>query len=408
MKRIFAVILTLTGTVCVFCSCSLWKHVYASTDLMEGIEGKNVSCGDALDNVSTLTDFACNLFANTVSEGKSTLVSPVSVLYALAMTANGAKGETLAEMQATLGMDVDTLNKVLLAYSAEIAKTDELALANAIWFKDDSDFTVDRNFLQTNADYYKAGAYLAPFDQTTLADINAFVEEHTKGRVKDILDEIPNEAVMYLVNALAFESTWAEKFGSSYDDTFNSYNGEVTKKFMAGSAVYMYDDTCIGAKKNYKNSGYSFVALLPEDNDVTAFAKTLTASKLQSLVTKAQGSANLQMPKFTTDYDVLLNDVLKNMGIRLAFDADFADLTGLGTVVPPYNLAITRVLHKTHLELDNEGTKASAATIVEIGKCTSAGPMDEPKLVLLNRPFVYAIWDNVNQIPVFLGTYLGD
>ena len=407
MKKVLAVILILACMTVALCSCSPKAHVYASTNLMDGYTRQQTH-GTTTAKVSDLNDFACKLFVNSLDEDKSTLVSPLSVIFALAMTTNGAKGETLAEMESTLGLDVATLNQVMLAYGTEIDKSEELSLANAIWFKDCNDFVVNDDFLQTNANYYNAGAYLAPFDQTTLDDINAFVEEHTKGRIKDILDKIPKDAVMYLVNALAFDGEWQNEFEYTTDGYFTAPNGTVTKNMMYGTATYLADDTCIGVQKNYKGGRYSLVALLPNQSDAIAFAKTLTASKLSELIGSAKGNANLVMPKFSTDFDLEMNGALQRMGIRLAFDGDFADLTGLGTVQPPYNLAISRVLHKTHIEVDKQGTKAGAATVVEINKCTSAGPSDSPKEVVLNRPFVYAIWDNVNNIPVFLGTYLGD
>lgn len=405
MKKVLALVLAMVVVTAFLCSCS---HAYASTDLMEGYNAEEVDCGNALSQVGNLTEFACNLLKNAVDTEKSTLVSPVSVLYALAMTANGAKGETLAEIESVLGMDVDTLNKALYAYSKQIAKTDEVQLANAIWFKDDNDFTVNTDFLQTNANYYNAGAYKGAFDKSTLDDINAYVKEHTNGQIKNILDEIPSEAVMYLVNALAFESKWQDKFGSSSDGTFVTKNGTVTLKFMQGDAAYIGDNTCIGAVKNYKDCKYSFVALMPTIVSLDSFVQTLTAERLQNLIANRPCGANLSMPKFSTDYNVLLNTALQKTGISLAFHPQLANLTGLGTVVPPYNLVISRVLHKTHLEVDNEGTKASAATLFEVQKAMAPAPILPPKDVVLDHPFVYAIWDNANNLPIFLGTYVGD
>lgn len=407
MKKVLAVILILACMTVALCSCSPKVHVYASNNLMDGYTRQQTH-GTTTAKISDLDDFACKMFINSLDQDKSTLVSPLSVIFALAMTANGAKGDTLAQMESTLGLDVGTLNEVMLAYGTELAQADQLALANAIWFKDCGDFTVNTDFLQTNANYYNAGAYLAPFDETTLKDINSFVEEHTNGRVKDILDEIPKDAIMYLVNALAFDGEWIEEFGRTADGNFTTPNGNVTKKMMYGTATYLADDTCVGIKKNYKGGRYSFVALLPDNNDAIAFAKTLTASKLLSLVDGAKGDADLVMPKFSTDYNLTMNEALKNMGMYLAFDRNLADLSGLGTVPPDYNLYISRVIHKTHIDVDMQGTKAGAATVVEIGKCSSIGPSEPPKEVILNRPFVYAIWDNDNNIPVFLGTYLGD
>ena len=176
-----------------------------AADLMAGITGNKVQ-GKAADDrfIGNTADFSLELFKRSVAEKENSLVSPLSVLLALAMTANGADSETLAEMEmeAVLGKDIslEDLNEYLYTYVKHLPseKNSRLSIANSIWFRDDENrFTVERDFLQKNADYYNAAAYKAPFDNQTLKDINTWVQEKTENMIDKILDEI-NEDGLYL------------------------------------------------------------------------------------------------------------------------------------------------------------------------------------------------------------------
>ena len=154
-----------------------------------------------------VADFGARLLRETMEEDKNTLISPVSVLTALSMTANGAEGDTLAQMETVLGQRKDALN-AWYKYGTD-KSGDYLHLANAIYLKDDGELTVKEEFLKVLEKWYETGVYMTSFNESTLREINSFVEDNTNGMVKNTLDKIPKEAVMYLVNALAFEAQWA-------------------------------------------------------------------------------------------------------------------------------------------------------------------------------------------------------
>ena len=157
---------------------------------------------------AAVTDFGVRLLRESFcrDESKNTLISPLSVISALAMTANGAKGETLQQMENVFGISVPELNTYLASYLRMLPEEEKykLHMANAIWFKDSDDFSVEQNFLQTNADFYNAGLYKAPFDLATVKEINGWVAEHTDDMIKNILDEIEPNTVMYLVQCSFF------------------------------------------------------------------------------------------------------------------------------------------------------------------------------------------------------------
>ena len=382
-------------------------------DLMEGITPNNV---DALDDLSSqnadVTDFAIRLFKASNENGKNTLISPLSVLCALAMTANGAEEETLAQMEEVLGMTTDELNLYLYSYMKNLPQGDKykLSLANSIWFTEDERFTVNQDFLQTNADYYGADIYKAPFDKQTLKDINNWVKQNTDGMIPEILDQIPPEAIMYLVNALAFEAEWSEIY-----EKHQVKDGEFTKEdgtkqdveFMYGSeGTYFEDEKATGFMKRYKGGKYAFVAMLPNEGvSVSEYIASLDGESLNALLANPQyATVRTSIPKFETEYKVEMSDILQSMGMTEAFDMYNADFEGLGTSTDG-NIYISRVLHKTFISVGEKGTKAGAATIVEMNDCAAAEPT-EPKEVYLDRPFVYMLVDCENNIPFFIGTMM--
>ena len=382
-------------------------------DLMEGITPNNV---DALDDLSSqnadVTDFAIRLFKASNENGKNTLISPLSVLCALAMTANGAEEETLAQKEEVLGMTTDELNLNLYSYMKNLPQGDKykLSLANSIWFTEDERFTVNQDFLQTNADYYGADIYKAPFDKQTLKDINNWVKQNTDGMIPEILDQIPPEAIMYLVNALAFEAEWSEIY-----EKHQVKDGEFTKedgtkqdvKFMYGSeGTYFEDEKATGFMKRYKGGKYAFVAMLPNEGvSVSEYIASLDGESLNALLANPQyATVRTSIPKFETEYKVEMSDILQSMGMTEAFDMYNADFEGLGTSTGG-NIYISRVLHKTFISVGEKGTKAGAATIVEMKDGAAAEPT-EPKEVYLDRPFVYMLVDCENNIPFFIGTMM--
>ena len=382
-------------------------------DLMDGITPNQVNALDDLGSQNAdVTDFAIRLFKASEESGKNTLISPLSVLCALAMTANGAEEETLAQMEEVLGMTTEELNLYLYSYMQNLPQGEKykLSLANSIWFTEDERFTVNQDFLQTNANYYGADIYKAPFDKQTLKDINNWVKQNTDEMIPEILDQIPTEAIMYLVNALAFEAEWSEIY-----EKHQVKDGEFTKeggtkqdvKFMYGSeGTYLEDEKATGFMKRYKGGKYAFVAMLPNEGvSVSEYIASLDGESLNALLANPQyATVHTSIPKFETEYKVEMSEILKSMGMTEAFDMYNADFEGLGTSTGG-NIYISRVLHKTFISVGEKGTKAGAATVVEMKDGAAAEPQ-EPKEVYLDRPFVYMLVDCENNIPFFIGTMM--
>ncbi len=382
-----------------------------STDLMTGIKGTHVSEAEDMpwEGDAALTAFGLSLLRNCAND-KSTLVSPLSVAMALGMTANGAAGETLTEMEQVLGLPVETLNKYLYALSAQLPAEKEqgIHLANGIWLRDNVGFTPKKDFLQANADYYDAAVRLAPFDQSTIKDINRFVSDNTKGMIPEILDTIPDCAVLYLVNALSFESKWAHPY-KGYQvgkGNFTTESGEKQKTtfFYSTEYQYMENDMLTGFLRPYEGGEYAFAALLPkEGKTVEECLSALTGESLYTLLKEArEENVETSIPQFEKEYSRELSGALTAMGMGSAFDPGLSDLSAMGTMEDGSQLCISRVLHKTHIALTAEGTKAGAATLVEV-EAGAALPENE---VYLNRPFIYLIVYTKTMTPLFMGTLM--
>ena len=387
----------------------------SANDLMKDVPAKAVDVLPDMDaGAAAAADFGVRLFKTSIEEGENTLISPLSVLYALAMTANGADGETLAQMEKVLGIDVDNLNSYMLAYLDLLpeSKDYKMSLANSIWFKDDPNFAVEQSFLQTNADYYGAGAYKAAFDEGTRNDINNWVKEHTDGMIPEIIDEIPDEAIMYLVNALAFDAKWADEYEEHQirEGRFTMEDGTRQDVDMMHSEEYTYleDDLATGFIKYYKDRKYAFVAMLPNEGvSVSQYVDSLTGEHLRELLNNPQDlTVFASIPKFETEYDIEMSEVLQEMGMTDAFDWQVADFSRLGTYnVDGMNICIKRVLHKTFISVSEQGTRAGAATAVEM---VAEGAMEivEFKEVVLDRPYVYMLIDCETNLPFFIGTMM--
>ena len=382
-------------------------------NLMENISANKVNVPDDLSlQNADVTDFAVRLFKAGEQSGENTLISPLSVLCALAMTANGAEGKTREQMETVLGMTAEELNLYLYNYMNHLPQSEKckLSLANSIWFTEDERFTVNQDFLQTNADYYNADIYKAPFNDRTCKDINNWVKQKTDEMIPEILNQISPDAIMYLVNALAFDAEWSEIYEENQVRKGQFTREDGTRQdadfIYSTEGIYLEDKNASGFVKYYKGGKYAFAALLPNEGiHVSDYIASLDGQSLHKLLTNpADTTVQVSIPKFETEYSVEMSGILEQMGMPLAFDPDHAEFGKLGTSAAG-NIYISRVLHKTFISVGEKGTKAGAATVVEMTDGCALLPED-PKEVYLDRPFVYMLIDCENNIPFFIGTMM--
>ncbi len=410
IKRIVSVIV-ITGVIFSMTGCS---NKIKSTNLMKSVKASVVDKKDIDEKfIEQTANFSVDLFQKSVKENENSLISPISVMMALSMTANGADTTTKEEMEKVLaGSDsIDSLNEYLYAYKSQLPsdKDSKLSIANSIWFRDDKDkLKVEPDFLQKNATFYGAEAYKSPFNQTTVDDINLWVKDHTDGMIDNMVETINKDSIMYLLNAVVFDAKWENPYTKNdvYSGEFTATDGTIRTVEMMSSTEnkYLDDGNATGFIKNYKDGQYSFIALLPnEETNVKDYLESLSGEHLLSVIDNAQAASVVtRIPKFSYDYTIKMKEALINLGLQTAFDSDTADFSKLGSSSDG-NIFIDDVLHKSYIAVDELGTKAGAATKVEMVKETS---MEIGYEVTLNRPFIYAIIDNNTNLPIFLGTLM--
>ena len=359
-----------------------------------------------------IAEFALRLFEEELKQieqdSGNVLISPTSVISALGMTTYGMNGDTLTQLQETFGMSRGHLNYYNHQYLNNVS--DELKMANSIWFSNAEHLTVKDEFLHFNDQFYNAEIFETAFDDKTVGSINRWIEEKTDGTIKKMLDQIPGDAVMYLINALLFEAEWEEEYNEYQileDLVFTNSDGKQEKADMmsSGEDLFIEDEYAKGFIKYYKDRDYAFVALLPNEQvKIADYVKKLSGEHLQEmLANRREAIVHAWIPQFSYEYSTEMGKVLQSMGIRDAFDVEKADFTNMATSTEG-NIFISRVLHKTYIEVTPVGTKAGAATVVEM-KYGAAMPEEQPEIqeVYLDRPFIYMIIDCENNQPVFIG-----
>jgi serpin B len=356
------------------------------------------------DNVFSIKLFQNLNSANTLND--NLFASPLSVSFALGMTSNGANGQTLDAIRNTLNFAGLTQQQVNNYYNNLITNlpllnpNTTLKIANSIWYK--QGFNVLPAFLKTNTDNFHAQVQALDFtSQSSVNTINNWVSDNTSGKIPGIIDQIDQRAVMYLVNAIYFKSSWNQKFdpAQTKSKAFHKADGSLVQaSFMTGTKDYNYnaEGNLSVFELPYSDKKFSMVIIMPTDGTPLKDVITgLDPAKWQSL-TQRLINAEISLPKFKFTYGVTLNDALKALGMQVAF-SDFADFS---LMTPGGNLKISEVKHKAFVDIDESGTTAAAATSVGIV------PTDIiiPQTVTIDHPFIFAIREMSSGLILFMGT----
>lgn len=402
---VFAMLLSLL-LVCTSCGAPV-------TDLMAGVKAAERPADPdvpAAEFTGSATGFTWTLLQQSIKNPGNIFISPASVYLALAMTLNGADTSTRTAMLETLAADqltVDQLNAFCrdwMTLMIQKDKTLEFSIANSIWYREG--FDADKDFLQKNADYFAAGAKVLDFNKPeAAATINNWVKEATRGTIEKIIEKINPAVVMYLINTIYFKSDWATKFEKQYtfENQFQAPTGKRAVQFMhrTGSMAYIDVDGQKGVLLPYADDQYAFFAVLPPEGQTPReLIEASSGQLLARLFESAQAKdVELFLPQFETSYEDSLVDELKAMGMGVAFDSGAADFS-LMNPDRARDLFISDVKHKTFCKINENGTEAAAATVVEISK--TSVPSGDLKLEF-NQPFLYGIVDTLTGVPVFIG-----
>lgn len=363
--------------------------------------------------VEANTAFAFDLFHTLLEETteKNLFISPASVSLALAMTYNGAAGDTAAAMADVLRigeMSLEEINAAFADLRTILQNPDpkiELALANSLWARQGEEFYED--FLQRNRDYYGAEVTELDFDlPDAAATINRWVEQQTAGRIKDLIEPpIHPLTVLFLINAIYFKAEWSEPFDPDQTREIPFYLSDGSSRehpvmFREGQFRCLERDGFQAVAIPYgKTKRISIYIFLPESGqDLKSFYEQLTPESWDCWLDLFQETeAYLGLPRFKFEYEASLNDALKKMGMEIAFNDGTADFSGMKPVPP--RMFIAKVKHKTFVEVNEKGTEAAAATSVEVRK-ESAPAFN----MIVDRPFFFSIVDNKTGSILFMGS----
>lgn len=358
--------------------------------------------------------FAFDLYAKLKDEPGNVFISPYSIWTAMAMTYAGARGDTIDEMAAVMHYKEKpaAMNQVTWTLLDDLNRGGdkrpfELSVANALWGAKGEGFLPE--FLTTLRERYGAGLTEVDFSKAVEAckAINTWVEKETKGKIKDLVnrDALGRGTVLVLTNAIYFKGTWEHPFEKSRtkDMPFSAGGDKaIDVPMMHQQAHWKYaedEDTQV-LEMGYKGDRLSMVILLPRKADgLAALEKRLTSEHLKSWLDRlSKREVSVWLPRFKMTREYRLRETLVAMGMKKAFTGGEADFSGMNG---KRDLAISDVVHKAFVDVNEEGTEAAAATAVIMGR---GATMPQPVPVFrADHPFVFMIRDTKTGTILFLG-----
>ena len=346
---------------------------------------------------------------------QNTFVSPASVMMALAMTYNGADGETRQSMARALeidGMSLEETNRAFADLKSALSPTDpkiQLKIANSMWIR--NGLPVKPAFIARNEKHYDAEIATLNFDDPAATNtINSWVKKNTEGKIDKIVDRLTADNVLLLINAIYFKGQWQFEFKkeNTKPDVFTIAGGEkkqVPMMSQSGTFFYYKGKDFQSVALPYGQGSVSMYVFLPdEQTTLEQFERNLTTENWNTWLSGfGLRPGDLMLPRFKVEWESKLNEALKALGMTDAFDPARANFSQITQVSSSNNLFISEVKHKSWGEVNEEGTVAAAATSVT-GTLTSMQQPQQRFLMKVDRPFFFAIRDNRTGVLLFIGS----
>ena len=341
-------------------------------------------------------------------------ISPLSVSMALGMTMNGASGETYAAMQETLELaglseeEINTSYQGLIELLTGLDPKVIFEIANSIWVREG--FAVEPPFIGASQTYFDAAVREMDFaSPATVQAINGWVDEKTHGKIDKIIETIDRDVVMFLINAIYFKGTWTYEFdeAETRDEPFTQHDGatvQVPMMHQETDLPYFETETFQAVDLPYGDSLFSMTVLLPrEGHDADDLAAEINPERWNDWMRRFETQGvDLRLPRFKLEYEQELNDVLKALGMEVAFtpyEASFSRINDPKRTGRQDSLYIGYVKHKAFVEVNEEGTEAAAVTVVVIRTTSGGGAA----VMHVDRPFVFALRERHSGTVLFIG-----
>lgn len=428
MKQILTTFALLTAALTWTTSCSTARKNQKPTDgTTSASEQASKTPNDMLeDNYLVLSDtqremaqqnnqFAINLFKQMPGMG-SKVVSPLSVTYLMAMLSNGADGATRTEIAQALGwkdateQDINEFCQAMMAWAGKADKATTVNIANYVALN--RNYKLLSPFAKTVSQSYQGGIESLDFssDKTTRR-INGWCSEHTNGMIPKIIDSVEPSAVSYIMNAIYFCGTWTDKFDKqdTREENFRGYTRDIKRvPMMHRNDEYQYteNDTLQMVQIPYGNRNYYMSVLLPKaGHSIDDILAKLTPQSLRQLGWNTRKYiVDLKLPRFTTEQELPLNDIITQLGAGRMFNPSEADFSRFAQ---GKDFCVSKMLQKAKIEVSEEGTKAAAVTAAIM----TMSALTEPPLHVnfhANRPFLYFITDGASGTILFMGQFSGE
>lgn len=407
MEKITALALAIAVTFGGACAALKSEAVVNEADKTADIEKTE-------DDEMKSVDFAGEFFIRAFEEnpGRSFVISPLSAYYALSMAASGADGETLKQLENALGGELSEVEQRVAEYTESLTRSlgsTSLSVANSIWT--DASFELDEDISEVMERVYSAERFELPSDPAgAVKKINSWVSDKTNRLIPKLLDELPANTSMLLMNALYMNAKWESQFtGNTTAESFRKENGgissvEMMRRPTEKTRVIQTEDA-LGVVLPYDDGRLTFAAIMPSDEKapLSELIGSLSERSICELASTATlRSAYVSLPRFEAEYSFSLNDIMRSMGIIDAFDSSRADFSGFAE---DNGFCITEALQKVKLKVNEQGTEGAAVTAIMLMKTSMM--MERPISITFDRPFVYAVMDGQTGAVLFMGAYFG-
>lgn len=361
--------------------------------------------------IESENSFAFDFFKKILDnepDAENIIISPLSISYALSMTVNGANGATRDSMMKALRINNITLDELNQSYkdlTAALLSVDKrvlISIANSVWTE--QTFAVKKTFTDILTGFYNAEAESFDInDPNAPGEMNKWIEDHTNGLIKNMIDQLDPYTKMLIINAIYFKGKWQVQFdakGTNPRSFTKADRSPVDAPAMSQSATHKVfrGNGFVLLELPYGQGNMVMDIILP-DNNLSTILPDITGANFNTWISSLNDmEVDLYLPKFKYSFKKKLKPVLSDMGMGLAFTDNMADFTNIADWPP---LVIDDVTHQAFVETNEEGTEAAAATVVTI-RTTSAGP-DQPLLIDVNHPFLYFIRETSTNTILFMG-----
>lgn len=368
----------------------------------EMVEEGNVFAFELFEAVSQNKEFA----------GKDFMVSPLSISFVLGALGNGSTGQTCEEILDVLGFegctveDINEYSRNILCGCTEVDNLVDVKIANAVVVKEGYDLKNEfRNALEN---YYDAYVRSMKFDDKAVDAINDWCNEQTKGLIPKIIDDIPENALLFALNSIYFKGAWEYEFEKedTKKESFTNMDGSSSKTWMMHMEEwlsYSSNDTWSTVRLPYGNGSYNMYVLLPHEGiSVNAIMEGLDGATWENEKNRMRScKVDLKLPRFETASDINLIDIMKSLGMERAFNPYMAEFGDMFENESGIFLGILK--QKSKIIVNEEGTEAAGVTIGGM-MGTAIMPENKPKTFHAERPFVYLIQEKSSNAIFFIGT----